>query len=551
MTHFIRASVANRMAMLAAVPLVLAICLFMWQVRGGTDVFAQTGSDDAVLTSCTASPENPRSGDTVTLSARVENVSAGDTRADLYVGFSFNDARTGSVGTEPEFVAKGGSFTFTRTVDAGGIHLPVGTNTVECYLIWFDNGRNHDMDRTGPGRRLPNATVTVLASTPTPTVQAAIGNAILTSCTASPENPRSGDTVALSAQVENVSAGDTRADLYVGFSFNDARTGSVGTEPEFVAKGSSATFTRTVDAGGSNLPVGTNTVECYLIWFDNGRNHDMDRTGPGRRLPNATVTVLASTPTPTPTPTNTPVPPTPTPTNTPVPPTPTSTNTPVPPTPTPTYTPVPPTPTPTYTPVPPGIGDAVLTSCMASPENPDSGDTVILSARVENVSAGDTRADLYVGFSFNDARTGSVRTKPEFVAKGGSATFTATADAGGNYLPVGTNIVECYLIWFDNGLNHDMDRTGSGRRLPNATVNVMPTPPDTPTPTAARTPVPTTPTPMAIPTPVPPTPTQPSPLVVAGVIIGLLSVLGAIVGILRSDRGFRNLSKFLESRLGR
>ena len=162
MTHFIRTSVANRMAILAAVPLALAICLFLWQVHGGTAVFAQTGSDDAILTSCTASPENPRSGDTVTLSAQVENVSAGDTRADLYVGFAFNDARTGSVGTEPEFVAKGGSFTFTRTVDAGGIHLPVGTNTVECYLIWFDNGRNHDMDRTGPGRRLPNATVTVL-----------------------------------------------------------------------------------------------------------------------------------------------------------------------------------------------------------------------------------------------------------------------------------------------------------------------------------------------------------------------------------------------------
>ena len=52
---------------------------------------AQTGSDDAVLASCTASPENPRSGDTVVLSARVENVSAGDTKADLYVGFSFND----------------------------------------------------------------------------------------------------------------------------------------------------------------------------------------------------------------------------------------------------------------------------------------------------------------------------------------------------------------------------------------------------------------------------------------------------------------------------
>ena len=144
-----------------------------------------------------------------------------------------------------------------------------------------------------------------------------------------------------------------------------------------------------------------------------------------------------------------------------------------------------PPPTPT---VQAGSGDAVLTSCMASPENPRSGDTVLLSARVENVSAGDTRADLYVGFSFNDARTGNVRTKPEFVAKGGSATFTATADAGGNYLPVGTNTVECYLIWPDNGRNHDMDRTGPGRRLPNATVNVMPTPPDTPTPPAARTP---------------------------------------------------------------
>ena len=133
---------------------------------------------------------------------------------------------------------------------------------------------------------------------------------------------------------------------------------------------------------------------------------------------------------------------------------------------------------------PPGVGGgdtiAILTSCTASLENPGSGDTVILSAQVENVSAGDTRADLYVGFSFNDARTGKVRTKPEFVAaKGGSATFTRTVDAGGSYLPVGTNIVECYLIWFDNGKNHDMDRTGSGRCLPNATVNVMPTFPET------------------------------------------------------------------------
>ena len=73
---------------------------------------------------------------------------------------------------------------------------------------------------------------------------------------------------------------------------------------------------------------------------------------------------------------------------------------------------------------PPGVGGgdtiAILTSCTASPENPDSGDTVILSAQVENVSAGDTRADLYVGFSFNDARTGSVGTEPQFVAaKGG------------------------------------------------------------------------------------------------------------------------------------
>ena len=127
-----------------------------------SEVSAQPGDRKATLNSCEVSRSSVPAGETISLSARATNNSAGMFSAKLRVNFEFYDRAgdyTGILQTSWETVRKGDSYLFSETAEAGGRYLSEGKNTIICYL-WWDRSSS-ELDRTGSDRDLSHPTVIV------------------------------------------------------------------------------------------------------------------------------------------------------------------------------------------------------------------------------------------------------------------------------------------------------------------------------------------------------------------------------------------------------
>ena len=152
---------------------------------------------------CGATTSDPHSGDEVSLSANVQNHSAGTHGANMYVKFTFYDKDGNSTGTVTSgtfYLGKSSSTTYklSQTVTAGGRLLPVGRNEVVCDLIWNDRGSHRNQDWTGEGRPVANAIVTVKRLAP---------DLVVNSIGADYTNLRTGDSFSLAATVRNQGSG--------------------------------------------------------------------------------------------------------------------------------------------------------------------------------------------------------------------------------------------------------------------------------------------------------------------------------------------------------
>ena len=125
----------------------------------------------ARLKSCGVGDRDPHRGhyqpdDTVRLSARVTNESAGISSANLYTLFQFfgsDGSEIGRLKSRTTNIPKNANYVyeFAQTVEAGSSYLPEGINTVVCTLLWDNRGDHRFQDYTGGRGPINNATITV------------------------------------------------------------------------------------------------------------------------------------------------------------------------------------------------------------------------------------------------------------------------------------------------------------------------------------------------------------------------------------------------------
>ena len=359
----------------------------------------------AKLTSCSASPTRVQGGSDVTLQARATNSSASSLK--LYVEFViYNGSSTRTIDTSPIDVANIGLF--AKTVTAGSDDLPVGNNTIVCNL-WWDKGffsGKEQLDFTGPNEDVQNAIVIVTEPPP---------RAVLETCEVSQTTVQGGSNVTLRARAINNSTGSSRANMYVKFEIFH----SGGSTPDAIEQsdthslrhGQTHTFTKTVTAGFSSLPVGNYEIACNL-WWDKRNDEHLDSTG--EDVSNVTITVI--------------------------PPSAKLTSC-------------------TANPDPAHGGSTVTLSAGATNNATDPSEVRLY-----------VTFDIYdsSGLQVETARSAS-----QSLGSGNSGTFTVTAEAGSIDLPVGNNTVVCNL-WWDKLTddNQHMDNTGPDRDVGNATVTV-------------------------------------------------------------------------------
>jgi subtilase family serine protease/uncharacterized membrane protein len=143
-------------------------------------------------------------GDVVTFTATVENIGAGNTTSDFYVGFEIDGVH---IGSRPiTGLVAGGSINVSQSWDADA-----GNHAVKVIVdydgeITESDESNNELSQTLPKIPFPDLTVTDISWSPQTDI-------------------RHGDAVTFTATVENIGVGNTSSNFYVLFEIDDTYMG--------------------------------------------------------------------------------------------------------------------------------------------------------------------------------------------------------------------------------------------------------------------------------------------------------------------------------------
>lgn len=190
-------------------------------------VAPNTPEPDVIVTDISWSPSNPKVGDTVTLSATIQNIGDastplnGSTPVPIGVGFQVDGSTLGAY-----FVTSGSQYKSLA---------PNETYTGSCTTTWTPSiAKNYSIfAMVDDVNRFPESNDNNNTRTETVTVQDLLPDLIITNITLTPSSPRVGDVVTVRATVKNVGTAPTPLNgsgtpipIGVGFQVNGSTLGA-------------------------------------------------------------------------------------------------------------------------------------------------------------------------------------------------------------------------------------------------------------------------------------------------------------------------------------